>query len=113
MMIFNKAIPRRTFLRGAAATLALPLLDSMIPAFASAETSPAVRLAFVYAPNGMIMEHWTPRTEGTGFELPLILEPRLPSGITLPCSAGSARIPLSRCPATATMRRMNAPAAPT
>ena len=78
MMIFKKVIPRRTFLRGAAATLALPVLDSMIPAFANTETSPATRLAFVYAPNGMIMEHWTPETEGAGFELPLILEPLAP-----------------------------------
>jgi hypothetical protein len=53
MMIFKKAIPRRTFLRGIGTTLALPLLDSMVPAMtALAQTSakPALRLGIVYVP---------------------------------------------------------------
>ena len=59
MMIFKKAIPRRTFLRGAGATLALPLLDGMVPAMAALRDTaakPAARLSVVYVPNGMIME---------------------------------------------------------
>lgn len=80
-MIFKKAIPRRTFLRGIGVTLALPLLDGMVPAFAGpADTAakPAVRLGFVYVPNGIIMENWTPTTEGATFELTPILEPLAP-----------------------------------
>ena len=81
MMIFKKAIPRRTFLRGAGTALALPLLEGMIPAFASkAETTAAsaLRLSFVYAPNGMIMNEWTPTNLGTAFDLPRILQPLAP-----------------------------------
>jgi len=54
MMIFKKAIPRRTFLARAGAALAFALLDSMVPAFATtADTAatPAVRMGFVYVPN--------------------------------------------------------------
>ena len=79
MMIFKKAIPRRTFLRGMGGTVALPLLDAMIPAFASArEVEPAKRLCIVYVPNGRIMDQWTPAAEGTDFELPRLLEPLAP-----------------------------------
>ena len=81
MMIFNKAIPRRTFLRGAGAALALPLLDGMVPAIASTldtAAKPARRLAFVYFPNGSIMDKWTPAQEGAAFELSPILEPLRP-----------------------------------
>lgn len=81
-MIFNKAIPRRTFLRGLGATLALPLLDGMIPVFGAASdrllARPTPRLSIVFAPNGRIMENWTPAAEGTAFELPSILEPLAP-----------------------------------
>ena len=79
MMIFKKVIPRRTFLRGASATLALPLLDSMVPAFAATSgtaAKPPIRLAFVYVPNGAIMDKWTPAAEGAAFEFTPILEPR-------------------------------------
>jgi hypothetical protein len=77
MMIFRKAIPRRAFLKGAGCTLALPLLDAMTPAFAAVgETARSSgRLAFVYVPNGMIMDKWTPAKEGASFDLPPILEP--------------------------------------
>ena len=77
MMIFKKAIPRRTFIRGAGVTLALPLLDGMIPALAAAE-KPVKRFSIVYVPNGRIMEKWTPATDGTDFELPFLLEPFAP-----------------------------------
>ena len=81
MMIFKKAIPRRTFLRGAGATLALPLLDGMIPALATAAdtaSARAVRMGFVYVPNGIMMDQWTPATEGEGFAMTPILEPLAP-----------------------------------
>src|SRR6266853_2345595 len=79
MTNFKKAIPRRSLLRGVGAALALPLLDGMVPAFASpaevAAKSP-LRLGFVYAPNGMWpMDQWTPKTEGVSFELSTTLKP--------------------------------------
>ena len=78
MMIFKKAIPRRTLLRGMGAAFALPLLDGMIPAFGDTASKPAARLSTVYVPNGMIMESWTPAKEGAGFELSPILQPLAP-----------------------------------
>ena len=63
MMVFRKSIPRRTFLRGAGTALALPLLDAMLPAFATARqtaTLKATRLSFLAVPNGIIMDQWTP-----------------------------------------------------
>lgn len=81
MMIFKQAIPRRTFLRGLGATVALPFLDGMIPAFAGpAETAKttANRLAVVYVPNGMVMDQWTPKEEGTAFQLSPIMKPLAP-----------------------------------
>ena len=81
MIITKKAIPRRTVLRGLGAALALPLLDGMVPAFAAIRNTPANpvrRLGVVYVPNGMMMEHWTPTTEGTGFDFPTILQPLEP-----------------------------------
>ena len=58
MIITKKSLPRRTFLRGLGTTLALPLLDSMIPALSVARPppKPAVRLGFVYHPVGMILD---------------------------------------------------------
>jgi hypothetical protein len=67
MIITKKSLARRTFLRGLGTTIALPLLDSMLPA-ATIATKPAARLAFVYHPVGMIMNRWTPAAEGTAFE---------------------------------------------
>ena len=77
MMVFKKAIPRRTFLRAAGAAVALPLLDSMVPAFAAA-SKPVLRLSTIYNPNGMNMEKWTPATFGSDFELSPILQPLAP-----------------------------------
>ena len=59
MIVTGKALPRRTFLRGVGAALALPLLDAMTPALARA-AEPVRRLGWVYLPNGMAMESWTP-----------------------------------------------------
>lgn len=71
MILTNKALARRTFLRGVGTAIALPFLDSMVPASgiaATAASRPAMRLGFVYHPVGMIMDRWTPATEGAGFE---------------------------------------------
>lgn len=71
----KKHLARRTFLRGLGTTIALPLLDSMVPAFASAASvkkSP-LRAAFVYFPNGVQMESWAPQTEGPSAALPDVL----------------------------------------
>ena len=78
MIVTRKALPRRTVLRGLGVSLALPLLDGMVPAFAALRKTaarPAPRLGVVYVPNGMMMEHWSPATEGTGFDFPAILQP--------------------------------------
>ena len=80
-MIFKKAIPRRTFLQGIGTSLALPLLDSMVPALAAAgqtAAKPTLRAGIVYVPNGMIMARWTPHTAGSHFEMTPILEPLAP-----------------------------------
>ena len=80
MIITKKAISRRAVLRGFGATLALPLLDGMVPAYAAlrATATPAQRLGIVYVPMGAVMENWTPATEGAGFELSPILQPLAP-----------------------------------
>src|SRR5262249_23826652 len=74
MVITRKSIPRRTFLRGSGAVLALPVLDAMTPAFA-AEAKRPVRMSFIEVPNGIMMDKWTPTTEGADFELTPVLEP--------------------------------------
>ena len=74
----TRPLPRRTVLRGLGATVALPFLDAMVPAFSSgarAAAAPAHRFQTFYVPNGMAMEYWTPRGEGSAFELSPILEP--------------------------------------
>ncbi len=81
MMVFKKAIPRRTFLRGIGTTLALPLLDGMVPAMtalAQTPAKPALRLGIVYVPNGMIMDKWTPLAEGPAYQITPILQPLAP-----------------------------------
>src|SRR6187401_3315398 len=78
MFLTRMSLPRRTFLRGLGATLALPLLDAMIPAataLAQTAAKPVRRFGAAYSPNGMIMSQWTPSTDGPGFELPPILKP--------------------------------------
>src|SRR6267378_8059544 len=66
MILTKKALPRRTFLRGMGATLALPLLDAMIPAatvLAKTAANPVRRLGFVFMPMGCDITRWTPRGE--------------------------------------------------
>lgn len=80
MIITKKAIPRRTVLRGLGATLALPLLDGMVPAFAQLRNSaakPVLRMGWFYGGNGQAMRNWTPATEGA-LQLSPILEPLAP-----------------------------------
>ena len=81
MVITKMSLPRRTFLRGVGATLALPLLDAMVPALsavAKTPASPVGRLGVIYVPNGMAMEYWTPKAEGTAFEITPVLQPLAP-----------------------------------
>ena len=75
MIITKRALPRRTFLRGMGATVALPFLDAMVPALSARAAKPAVRLGFVYIPNGTIQPMWVPPTTGKNFELSPILSP--------------------------------------
>jgi hypothetical protein len=73
--ITKKALPRRTFLRGVGATLALPMLDAMRPAF-GADFAPTIpRLGFVYVGNGIVHRTFKPRGEGPSFELSPVLRP--------------------------------------
>jgi hypothetical protein len=72
MFITKTALPRRTFLRGLGATVALPLLDAMLPAgtaLAQTAAAPRQRAGFIYIPHGADMASWTPAAAGTGFEL--------------------------------------------
>jgi Protein of unknown function (DUF1552) len=73
----RKRVARRTFLRGVGATVALPLLDAMVPAFASNVTQSA-RLGFVYVPHGMVMSRFTPAAAGRDFEFKDIARPLAP-----------------------------------
>lgn len=73
MILTRKALDRRTLLRGLGASLALPALDAMTPALSTSKSP--TRLAFVYVPNGINMEHWTPKSSGRDFEITRILEP--------------------------------------
>jgi hypothetical protein len=81
MFITRKHLSRRTVLRGMGASIALPLLDAMIPAgtaLANTAAAPKMKLAFIYFPHGAIMDHWTPTGEGRDFKLSPILEPLAP-----------------------------------
>jgi hypothetical protein len=74
MMIFKKAIPRRTFLRGLGISVALPMLDAMVPALATpAQAKMPIRVGYTYSPNGIIRERWRPITAGSNFEMTDIL----------------------------------------
>ena len=74
MVITKLALPRRTFLRGMGATMALPLLDAMMPAMRAAGPA-APRFAAIYFGNGANMLEWTPAAEGVGFALSPTLQP--------------------------------------
>jgi hypothetical protein len=81
--MFNtrKHISRRAVLRGAGVTLALPLLESMIPAqipLRKTAANPKTRFTGIFVPHGMAPGYWIPKTEGKGFEFPFILQPLEP-----------------------------------
>lgn len=77
-----KSLPRRTFLRGLGAAIALPTLDAMTPAFAATTNSltskSPLRLAVAYVPNGIVMKDWTPAAAGGEFEFTRIMKPLEP-----------------------------------
>jgi hypothetical protein len=78
MIISRKSLNRRSFLRGAGTALALPLLDSMVPALAGPATNGGgapVRMAFLYVPNGIIMKDWTPAAQGKDYAFSKTLHP--------------------------------------
>ena len=82
MIVTKRALPRRTFLKGAGAAIGLPLLDAMVPAFA-ADAPKAKRIGFVYLPNGVAknytgIDYWTPKSTGKLAELSTILAPLTP-----------------------------------
>jgi len=85
MIITKKALSRRTVLRGMGVSLALPLLDAMVPALSAVATAakPVHRYGFFYMPNGVAMNHtgvnyWKPETVGVDFEFSPILKPLEP-----------------------------------
>jgi hypothetical protein len=96
----RKHLSRRTLLRGAGAAVALPLLDAMVPAgtaLAQTAAAPKPRLACFYIPHGAVMRHWTPATEGAGFQFTQTLAPLEPfrerinvvSDLALPLAYGT------------------------
>ena len=81
MIVTKKALSRRTILRGLGATVALPLLDAMIPALTAAAQTPSKavrRLGVVYHPNGVIYDKWLPKGVGANFELSPTMAPLQP-----------------------------------
>ena len=75
--MLRNPLPRRTILRGLGTTIALPFLEAMLPPLRAA-VKPTHRFQAFYVPNGMAMEYWTPKGEGTALELSPILEPLAP-----------------------------------
>src|SRR5437867_12789421 len=81
MFVTKMSLPRRTFLRGAGAAVALPLLEAMVPAFtalAKTPANPVPRFGAVFVPNGAITDQWIPTDVGTGFAFMPILKPLEP-----------------------------------
>ena len=95
LIISKRTLPRRTFLRGAGACIALPLLDAMVPALAQSSAPKAKRLGFIYMPNGVArnfdgIDFFTPKTTGKNFELSRILTPLAPYKSQLTVVSGLA-----------------------
>ena len=81
MFLFKKHLSRRTILKGAGATIALPLLDAMVPAgtaWAQTPAAPSPRLGFIYFPHGALQDEWQPKTVGRNPDFPFILQPLEP-----------------------------------
>ena len=97
MIVTKKFLSRRTVLRGLGASVALPFLDAMVPALAAPVdrlSKPPLRLGFVYVPNGImdLAGEWTPKTEGTDFELSLIMKALEPFRARLLVLSGLAQV---------------------
>jgi hypothetical protein len=81
MFITKKHLSRRTVLKGVGVTVALPLLDAMIPAataLAQTAAAPKPRMGFIYFPHGAVMQNWSPAKAGTDYEITPILKPLEP-----------------------------------
>ena len=81
MFLTKTALPRRTFLRGVGATIALPLLDAMLPSATALAQTPGVRpsrVGFIYVPHGADMASWTPTSGGSNFDLSPTLQTLAP-----------------------------------
>ena len=81
MFITKKHLSRRTFLRGAGVTVALPFLESMVPAqtpLRQTAAIPKMRFGAIYIPHGSVIDKWKPKTEGSSFEMTEILKPLEP-----------------------------------
>ncbi len=98
MFVTKKHLSRRTLLRGAGAAIALPLLDSMVPAataLAQTAATPKSRLGCIYIPHGATMDKWTPAATGSRFELSEILAPLEPFKQQLCVVSGLAHAPVA------------------
>ncbi|MEE2636267.1 MAG: DUF1552 domain-containing protein [Acidobacteriota bacterium] len=101
MIVTKRTLPRRTVLRGLGTTVALPLLDSMVPALTALErtvANPKPRLGVVYVPHGAVMNNWTPSVEGHGFEFTPILQPLEPFRDRLLVLSGLDHAPAAQLP---------------
>ncbi len=97
MILTGKHLARRTALRGLGTAVALPLLDAMVPAAAASRVrpgKPALRLGFVYVPNGImdLQGEWTPQGEGVDFEFSEILRGLAPFREHLVVLSGLAQV---------------------
>ena len=91
MFVTKMSLPRRTFLQRMGVTMALPLLEAMVPAataLARTAASGVRRVGFIYIPHGKIMDQWTPDTTGTGFAYKRINKPLEPLGQSLVLVSG-------------------------
>ena len=98
MFIAKKHLSRRTLLRGMGVSVALPLLDSMIPArtaLAQTAAAPKSRLGCIYIPHGATMAKWTPAATGGSFELSEILAPLAPFKNQICVVSGLAHAPVA------------------
>src|SRR5919197_3878749 len=81
MFISKKHLSRRTFMRGAGITLALPFLESMVPAqtpLSRTAANPKTRFGAIYIPHGSVIGKWKPKAAGANFEITEILKPLEP-----------------------------------
>lgn len=78
-IVTRKSLPRRTFLKGVGAAVALPFLDAMTPAFGAparaSKVAAPTRMAVAYIPNGVVIEDWIPAETGTDYAIPRLLKP--------------------------------------